>query len=410
MLTQDRPPISGVIIPPAKITISPVTKNRITSIDFLKGLVMVIMALDHTRDYFHSAAFIFDPTDPSQTNLPLFFTRWITHFCAPAFSFLAGISAFFAGKRKTLPELSTFLLTRGLWLVLIEFTIVNFGWFFDIQFRTMGMLVIWALGVSMIALAAIIHLPRSVILIFSLLMIFGHNLLDTLHFEGSMWWAILHDGGFFFFQGDYKLFVIYPLVPWIGVMSLGYCFGPLYHSTFDSIKRRKLLTAIGISATLLFFILRYTNVYGNPTGWTHYEDFSKSLVSFLNPSKYPPSLLYLLMTLGPSLIFMAYTENARGRIVNFFCTYGRVPFFYYILHIYLIHLMAMVFAQFSGFGWQGMILSNWVTELPYLKGYGFDLWVVYLVWMVVVLLLYPWCKSFEVYKLSHKEKWWLSYL
>jgi uncharacterized membrane protein len=385
-------------------------QKRIESIDLLKGLVMVIMALDHTRDYFHASAYIFDPADPTQTSLPIFFTRWITHFCAPAFSFLAGLSAFMVGRRKSIAELSGFLLKRGLWLIFIELTVVNFAWYFDIHFHTFGLLVIWSLGISMIVLAALVHLPQKFILLFSCMMIFGHDLLDNIHFPGNLLWEIIHELSFFKLPGNVQLLVGYPVVPWMAVMALGYYFGSFYDKSFDSIKRKKLFNIIGLSAIILFIILRWTNLYGDPLNWKHYDTITKELISFLNPNKYPPSLLYLLMTLGATFLFLANSENLKGRIVNFFSTFGRVPFFYYILHLYLIHIVAMVFAEFSGFGWQKLVLPSWITFVPDMKGYGFSLWVVYLVWIAIIVLLYPLCKKFDRYKLNHKEKWWLSYL
>ena len=383
--------------------------KRIASIDLLKGLVMVVMALDHIRDYFHFSAFYFDPADPVHSSLPVFFTRWITHFCAPAFSFLAGASAFMAGRRKTKAELSSFLFKRGLWLVFIELTIVNFAWYFDVYFRTLNLIVIWALGISMIVLAALVHLPRKYILLFSCLLIFGHNLLDNIHFDDSLLWSIIHEFHVFPLGNHVELFVGYPIVPWVAVMSLGYYFGSFYDKSYDSNKRKRVFNIIGVAAILLFVVLRFINKYGDPYGWQHYNNFSQSLISFLNPAKYPPSLMYLLMTLGGVFLFLANSENLKGRIVNFFSTFGRVPFFYYILHLYVIHLTALLFAQLSGFGWHKLILSYWITELPGMKGYGFSLWVVYVVWICIILLLYPVCRKFDKYKQSHKEKRWLSY-
>ncbi len=385
-------------------------KNRIQSVDLLKGLVMVIMALDHVRDYFHYSANFFGPADPTQTTLPIFFTRWITHFCAPAFCFLAGLSAFFVGRRKEKKELSSFLIKRGLWLIFVELIIVGFAWYFDIQFRTFGLLVIWSLGVSMIVLAALVHLPLKYILLFSCLLIFGHNLLDNTHYTGSVFWAVLHEQTLFNASGNPHLLVGYPLVPWIAVMSLGYWFGKFYDKPFDPARRKKIFNIIGFSAVLLFIVLRWTNFYGNPSPWKHYDTVSKELISFLNPAKYPPSLLYLLMTLGVSIVFLANSENLKGRVVNFFCTFGRVPFYYYILHLYLIHILAMVFAQLSGFGWRLFVLPNWIAFVPGMKGYGVSLWVVYLIWIALIALLYPICKQFDKYKQTHKYKWWLSYL
>lgn len=386
------------------------TSYRITSLDLLKGIVMVVMALDHIRDYFHAPAFIYDPNDPNFTSLPIFFTRWITNFCAPVFCLLAGTSAYLSGRRKSKKQLSAFLLKRGIWLVFLELTVVNFGWYFDINFHTPGLLVIWSLGISMIVLSALIHLPQKVILIFSILIIFGHNLLDNTHFPGSYPWAFLHEESVFKYSATFRLYVAYPIIPWIAVMSLGYCFGSLYDPSFDAGKRKKWLLYIGAGSIALFLLLRGINIYGNTSPWIQYATFRQTLISFLAPAKYPPSLLYLLMTLGPALIFLAITEKYKGWLVNFFSTFGRVPFFYYILHLYLIHSLALVAAQLSGYGWQIMILPDWLGYLPGLRGYGFPLWVVYLVWVIVILVLYPLCKKFDRYKSTHKEKWWLSYL
>ena len=387
-----------------------INKTRIESLDLLKGLVIVIMALDHTRDYFHAAAFIFDPADPTQSTLPIFFTRWITDFCAPAFSFLAGLSAFLVGKRKSPAELSGFLLKRGLWLVFIELTIITFGWHFDVQFRDFVLQVIWSLGISMILLAGLIHLPKTIILIFSCVLIFGHNLLDTIHFDGNILWSILHERNRFTFADGHYFVTAYSLIPWVGVMSLGYRFGSLFDKSFEAVKRRKILNTVGISAIILFFVLIGINKYGDPVRWTNFDDSSKTLMSILNVTKYPPSLLFLLMTLGATFLFLANAENLKGKMVNFFCTFGRIPFFFYILHIYLIHFIALFVAGFTGFGWQKMILPRFVTKVEELKGYGLNLWMVYLIWISVIILLYPLCKKFDKYKQNHKEKWWLSYL
>jgi len=387
-----------------------IAKTRIESIDLLKGVVMVIMALDHVRDYFHYSAFMFNPADPTQSTLPIFLTRWITHFCAPAFSFLAGLSAFMVGKRKSKNELSVFLIKRGIWLIFIELTIVCFGWYFDLQFRTLGLLVIWSLGISMIILAALIYLPRNYILLISLLLICFHNLLDNVHFPGNVLWSVVHEQMIYKFSGNKILLIGYPIVPWFAVMALGYYFGSLYDKSFDNSKRKKLLNSIGIIAVATFVVLRLANLYGDPKQFKEFGSFSQNLISFLNPNKYPPSLLYLLMTLGATFLFLANSEKLKGRIVNFFCTFGRVPFFYYILHIYIIHIIAMIMAQISGWGWKKMILSTFIAFEPNMKGYGYSLWIVYVIWISVILLLYPICKRFDKYKQNHKEKWWLSYL
>ena len=387
-----------------------ITKHRIESIDLLKGLVMVIMALDHVRDYFHYSAFYFDATDPTQTTWPIFLTRFITHFCAPAFSFLAGVSAFMIGKRKPINELSGFLIKRGLWLVFVEIIIINFAWKFDIQFSHIGLQTIWSLGVSMIVLAGLIYLPKKLILAFSLVIIFGHNTLDNIHFDGSYLWAMLHERQKFEFAKGHTVIFAYSLLPWIAVISLGYCFGSLYDSSFDVQKRKRLLNGLGLASLILFIILIAFNTYGDPVQWSNYGDTSKTLMSILNVNKYPPSLLYLLITLGCSFLFLANTEKLKGKVVDFFCVFGRVPFFYYILHIYLIHLFAAFAAYFTGFGWKALVLPTFITRVEALKGYGFNLIIVYLVWILVIALLYPLCKKFDAYKQSHKEKGWLSYL
>lgn len=371
---------------------------------------MVVMALDHCRDYFHAAAFLFDPADPQQSTLPIFFTRWITHFCAPGFSFLAGMSAFMMGRRKDKIGLSRFLLSRGIWLIIIEMTIVNFAWFFDVGFRSIGLLTIWSLGVSMVALAALVHLPKTVILLFSCILIFGHNLLDNIHFNGSMLWGMLHKQIFYPLPGNRQLLIGYPVIPWIAVMALGYYFGSFYNPAVGRSNRRFVFNIIGVSSIVLFVLLRFMNWYGDPVPFTAGNNVSQSLISFLNPSKYPPSLQYLLMTLGPTFIFLANAEKLKGWVVEFFATFGRVPFFYYILHLYLIHILAMLVAHFSGFGWQKLVLSTWVSFDPGMKGFGFHLWVVYAVWIFVIALLYPLCKKFDKYKQAHRKKWWLSYL
>ena len=386
-------------------------KPRIQSIDLLKGLVMVIMALDHVRDYFHYSAFFFDATDPEQTTWPIFITRFITHFCAPAFSFLAGTSAFMIGKRKLPAELSSFLFKRGLWLVFVEIIIINFGWKFDINFTHIGLQTIWSLGISMIVLAGLIYLPKKIILAISIVIIFGHNLLDNIHFEGSYLWSILHEYKQFEFIEGHKVLFAYSLLPWIAVMSLGYCFGSLYDSSFEVKKRKRILNNLGIGSLVLFLILIAINKYGNPVQWTNYGITSKTLMSIFDINKYPPSLLYLLITLGGTFLFLANAEKLKGKVVDFFCVFGRVPFFYYILHIYLIHLIAVFAAEFTGFGWQVMVsMPTFATRVEALKGYGFNLITVYVVWIIVILLLYPLCKKFDNYKQSHKEKWWLSYL
>jgi uncharacterized membrane protein len=389
-------------------------RPRIYSIDLLRGVIMIIMALDHVRDYLFRDSFLYDPLDLGQTSPAIFFTRWITHFCAPIFMLLAGTSAFIMSQRKTKKELSIFLLKRGLWLIFLEMVIVNFGWNFNITFPMFLFITIWTLGVCMIVLAGLIHLPKKIILAFCILLIAGHNLFDSVHVPGNtlpaFGWALLHDQQLFTWGKEIYL-VGYPLIPWLGVMPLGYLLGEWYKPGYDSQKRKKNLLTLGVSAVILFIILRYSNLYGNPTKWTEQKSSLFTFLSFLDVNKYPPSLLYLLITLGSALIFLAVTEKLQGTIVKVISVYGRVPMFYYLTHIYIIHLIAMVASAFTpGQDWRIWVLTEPIWFTNGLKGYGFSLPVAYVVWVTVIAALYPLCKWYDQYKQAHKEKWWLSYL
>ncbi len=386
---------------------------RIESIDLLRGIVMIIMALDHVRDYFHADAFLYNPLDLGQTNVPLFFTRWITHLCAPVFVFLAGTSAFLVGVRKGKKELSAFLLKRGLWLLVLEVTVINFAWFFNIQFSLITLTVIWALGVGMIALAGAIHLPFKVILALGLLFVIGHNTLDSVHIEGdniaAIGYALLHE--FKGFQlGHFFLYIGYPVIAWTGIMFLGYCFGALYQSSVDPSTRKRTLVKIGVSLILLFVVIRFTNVYGDPSLWAVQSNPVFTFLSFINVTKYPPSLLYILITLGPAMLFLAASEKLTGKLSQYVTALGRVPMFYYIIHLYLIHILALVAALATGYGFSDMVFDTWITDSPNLKGYGFNLVFVWFVWAGVVVSLFPLCLWYDRYKTAHREKWWLSYL
>ena len=383
--------------------------TRIESLDLLKGLIMILMALDHVRDFFHRDAFLFDPTEIEKSNLPLFFTRFATNICAPAFCLLAGTAAFLVGMRKPKLELARFLLTRGAWLVFIELTVVNFGWYFDTSFRMLSFGVIGALGTSMICLSVLIFLPRKAIFGLSLALIFGHNLLDGVHAKHNIAWALLHEAQTIPVFGV-KLDIYYPVLPWLGTMLLGFFIGTWYKPDVEAHARRRFLRRIGIASFVLFVGLRTANYYGDLAAWQTYAGLDKTLMSYLNVQKYPPSLDFLLLNLSLVFLFLANSETWRGRAVSVFSTYGRIPFFYYILHLYLIHGLAVVVAGVSGSGWELFLLPAWITEVPALKGYGFGLPVVYAVWLAVVVALYPLCKWFDAYKKQHKEKWYLSYL
>lgn len=399
--------------------------RRIDSIDLLRGIVMVIMMLDHTRDFVHNAALQFDPTDLSRTNIALFLTRWITHFCAPVFVFLAGTGAYLQLARgKSKAELSRFLVTRGLWLIFLEPTLVKLGVFFNPDIRFLGFLqVIWVIGISMIILSVLIYLPKSVIAAIGLLMITLHNLLDSIRVAGwhgpgtatpalsEKLWILLHQAFYAFpVLGDNTpvIAVIYPLVPWVGVMAVGYAFGALYQ--LDAQRRRHLLLIIGGVATALFIAIRAINIYGDPSRWSQQKSLVFTVLSFLNTTKYPPSLLFLLMTLGPSILALALFEakESGGALRNFFVTFGRVPLFFYLLQWYTAHsisiLLHLAFGKPASWLWRSPVDFG---QSP--TGIGFNLVVVYLVWMAGILLLYPLCRWFAGVK-QRRRDWWLSYL
>lgn len=391
-----------------------VIKNRITSIDFLRGTIMIIMALDHVRDYLYSGSFFFDPLDLTKTSAILFFTRWITHFCAPIFMLLAGTSAYLIGQKKTKKELSIFLVKRGLWLIFLEMFVVNFGWNFNIAFPMFFFITIWALGLSMIVLAALIHLPKKLILGISVVIIVGHNLLDHVHVPGSsleaFGWSLLHDQQFFMWHKEILL-VGYPIVPLMAVMSLGYCLGAWYTVGYDVSKRQRNLLIVGCCCIASFIVLRYTNVYGDPVKWSVQKDTLFTFLSFIKVNKYPPSLLYLLVTVGSAFLFLSFTEKLKGGVVKVVSVYGRVPMFYYLIHIYVIHLIAIIASALTpGQDWKIWFLKQPIWFTADLKGYGFSLPVAYLIWIGIIIAMYPLCKRYDAYKQANKGKWWLSYL
>lgn len=399
-------------------------RPRVEAVDLLRGIVMVIMMLDHTREFSHGAALDFDPTDLSKTNVMLFFTRWITHYCAPVFVFLAGTGAFFqAAKGKSKGELSKFLLTRGLWLVVVEMAIVRFiVWFnFDLHFVFMWQ-VIWAIGISMIVLAGLIYLPLRVIGIFSIAMIALHNLLDAIRVNSmpapgsppappGFWtsvWMVLHQPGVIFFKPNVYGLVLYPLIPWVGVMGAGYVFGSLYQ--LEAERRRKILFRLGLGLIAAFIVLRGINIYGDPNRWSLQKNFIFTVLSFLNVSKYPPSLLFLLMTLGPAIFALTgFDRIAPGPFSKAIITFGRVPLFFYIGQWIVAHGLAIIVGYLLGqpVGWQFADMLHRPSPNP--GNLGFSLWVVYLFWIVGVCLLYPLCRWFAGVK-QRRRDWWLSYL
>jgi uncharacterized membrane protein len=389
-------------------------QKRINSIDLLRGLVMIIMALDHTRDLFHKEAFTGDPLDLNTTTPFLYFTRWITHFCAPTFVFLSGVSAWLQSGRKTKKELSRFLITRGLWLVFAELFIITLGITADIYYSIFVLQTIWAIGVSMIILGLFIWLPFPAILITGLVIVLGHNSLDFAEAANkgnvSLFWNFLHLPTVRSLGGGHAVGIFYPFLPWTGLMMLGYCCGKIF-TTIEPPRRNKILLWMGIGSLLLFILLRAIDVYGDPSHWHTQKNGVFTFLSFMNVTKYPPSLLYMCATLGWSLIFLAMVKNSNGPLSKIISVYGRVPFFYYILHFYILHIVAIILWIARGHtmaeGMKGLPNFPFRFAMP---GEGYSLWVVYGVWIGVVILLYPLCKWYDKYKSNHKEKWWLSYL
>jgi uncharacterized membrane protein len=387
----------------------------VEAVDLLRGVVMVLMALDHTRDFVSDARF--NPLDLSRTTTALFLTRWVTHFCAPVFVFLAGTGAFLSATRgKTRPQVAWFLLTRGLWLVLLEFTLVHVGWFFNLNYGLLVGQVIWAIGCSMLALAGLVFLPAWAVGALGITLIACLNLFDGVRpdslgpYRGL--WVVLVSGSFS--SGPLELgpgvyfFVAYPVLPWLGVLAAGYGFGRLW--LLDRGPRRRLLLGLGVGLTLLFVALRAVNRYGDPAPWSAQPSGLFTLFSFLNCSKYPPSLLFLLMTLGPALLALALLDRPAGPLGRVLVTFGRVPLFYYLLHLPVIHLVALGLAL-ARYGEVGFMFENVAFagpgQLP--GGYGYGLPVVYLVWLLVVAALYPVCRWFAGVKSRHRTAW-LSYL
>jgi uncharacterized membrane protein len=376
---------------------------RVASVDILRGLVMIIMALDHTRDYFSN--YQFDPLNLDQANAAYFFTRWITHFCAPVFVFLSGSSAFLSTQKATSKrQRAVDLVVRGIWLIVLEVTIIRFGWEFNFVYDSLWVQVIWVIGWSMVILAGLIFLPLSVIAIIALAMIFGHNLFDGIKADniamGRIWWDVLHQPGGVMI-GATQFYVLYPLVPWVGVMAAGYCFGGIIKKPGAS--RDRWCYTIGVGAVLLFIVLRWSNVYGNPQPWKNYDQDWISMLSFLNCEKYPPSLLFLLMTLGPAIALMPFLEKINDRVAAFLSVYGRVPLFYYVVHIFLIHLAAMITGISIGF--PKAYFTTGDTSVASSDGWGFPLGVVYTIWVLVVVLLYYPCKRLMQAKMRSRKRW-----
>lgn len=390
------------------------TTYRIRSIDILRGIIMIIMALDHTRDYFHATGVSGNPLNPDTTSVPLYFTRWITHFCAPTFLFLSGLSAYLSSRKKTAAEASMFLIKRGIWLIIVEVVIVTFGISFDPSWGFIMLQVIWAIGCSMLLLGLVSRISYKAVLLTGIILFFAHDLAmlvnppqDTV--QGLLWRMFLTAAGYIIPVGQtHVIGDFYAILPWTGIMMIGYCMGKWFEKDFPQARRKKLLLQTGLAAIALFIVLRFTNLYGDPFPWKSYSTGLRTFFSFLNTNKYPPSLMYSCMTLGPSLIFLALFENANAKWTNIVTVYGKVPFFYYVLHFYLLHIILAVTFFITGHN-SSEIINRQTFFAFYLGDKTFHLWGVYIVWISVVVALYLPCKWFSNYKATHRQ-WWLSYV
>ncbi len=398
-------------------TSCPGQRQRIESIDLLRGAVMIIMAIDHCRD--HLLRGHPDPTDLVTTTPLLFFTRWITHFCAPVFVFLSGISAWLAGTRRSTAQLSSLLITRGLWLILLEVTFITVIAPLDWGFHLLVLQVIWAIGGSMLLLGVFLRLgvSRSVIGILGAFIVLGHNILD---YTGSgalghsfVWNMLVSSTGFNFAHtlhigSGHAVLAAYALLPWTGVLFVGYSIGPIYSSGFDAVRRRRLLLRAGTAVLLGFLVLRGLNLYGDPAPWSVQRSPIYTAISFLNVTKYPCSLLYLSMTLGVALVLLSATENVRNRFTSAVVVYGNVPFFYYMLHWCLIGAASILVFYLQGYGASDIVSQDGLFNFTP-PGSGLSLAGMYGVWLIVIVILYKPCKWFSAYK-KRSKKWWVSYL
>lgn len=388
-------------------------KQRIQSIDVLRGIIMALMALDHVRDYFHIEGMNGSPTDMETTTPFLFFTRWITHFCAPTFVFLSGTSIYLQSLRKTKKELAWFLFTRGLWLIIAELTFVGFGWSFNIFFNFFFLQVIWAIGCSMVIMSGLIFFRYWILAAIGVLITLTHNIMDyTLITDDNLDVA----ANFFlitefepYVLGSVRIMTAYAILPWTGIMLLGYAAGKWYSSEVSPEKRRKALITTGSLLIVLFISLRLLNGYGDPAPWETQRNFTYTVLSLLNVTKYPPSLLYALMTLGPALIVLALIENIRNRFTAIFNIFGRVPFFYYLIHIYIIHILCVILFFAEGFSFEDNFKLKMTFAFRPDENFGFSLGIVYLIWLFVLVLCYFPSRWYNNYKSTHKQ-WWLSYI
>ncbi|KXX72402.1 DUF1624 domain-containing protein [Flammeovirga sp. SJP92] len=376
--------------------LNPTAKKRISSIDILRGLVMLIMLLDHVRERFFYHMPVSDPINIDDISVGLFFSRILAHLCAPIFVFLTGLSAWLYAhpKGKAPRSASSFLWKRGLFLILIEITLINFSWFGNYQ--TLYLQVIWAIGVSMISLAFLSKLKHEWVGVLGFLIVFGHNLLTSIHLNedqiGYTIWSVLYQRGFILPNDFIAIKASYPVLPWIGVILLGYCTGPLFGEKFNAEARLRALVKIGCSSLGLLLVIRGFNIYGETLPWEVRDTFIQSLMSFLNFKKYPPSLDFILLTIGVGCFLLCLFEKVENRFTEFLRTYGSAPMFFYILHLYVLLVAYKILVNIYGTN-QG-------------EYFGFDhLWQIWLCTIALSLILYLPAKKFSEYKRESTSKW-----
>lgn len=385
--------------------------KRINSIDFVRGLVMIIMALDHTRDLMHVNSLTQNPTDLLTTTPTLFFTRIITHLCAPTFVFLSGVSVYLSLKAtNNIPESRHFLLIRGIWLIILEFTVICFGLWADIHFGVLLFNVIAAIGFGFIILSFLLKISPKMLGIIGLIIIFCHNLLPLIPFEkGSMTKSIITP---FFSSTAFPitpktLFVMgYPPIPWLGIMLTGFWAGQLFE--ISETERKSLFLKMGLVSLALFVVIRFINIYGDPVIWSSQKDPSFTIMSFLNITKYPPSLLFCLLTLGFMFLIFSILEGLQNKVTDILSVYGKVPLFYFSVHWYIIHTLMFMMVFLQGFKPADLVFGfNFGRPKT---GSGVELWVIYILWISVVLMMFPLCKWYGKYKANNRDKIWLKYL
>jgi len=390
---------------------------RIESIDLLRGLVMMLMLLDHSRDFLHyeSITLEINPLDPEKSNVALYLTRWVTHLCAPIFVSLAGLSIFLQ-KEKADPNkpfsLTWFLITRGFWLVFLEITVIGFGWTFLPPFQISYLQVIWTIGISMVFMGILSHLNSYLVLIAGLFIVGFHNFLDPLDQQlsnqtGGLW-NLIHNCGTLSIIRIWNLFIVYPFLPWLGIMMIGFGAGPLFTASFKSEKRRKILLYCGISFLVFFFLFRWMNVFGDPNPTEAITGTREFWYQFFNVEKYPPSLLYSLATLGIGCLLLRQFENLKSALNTILLTFGRVPMFFYILHLFSIHALAILLFLITGGKWKETDFRHGFGGLP--DGFGFSLGWVYVFSIALLCVIYWPCRWFESQKRKNKGAWWISYL